>query len=555
MAIGLIVIIGAGAGCDGESSDTEEKAAWTGDPTVHTVYGSVKGFEDETDTWVWKAIPFAKPPAGALRWKAPRDPDPWEGTREVTGFSSACTQYFIVGDMIVGNEDCLYLNVWRPRSPETDLPVYFWIHGGGNSIGSSTLSDYYGAHLADTSRMVVVTVNYRLGPLGWFTYPALRTGRPGDEEDDSGNYGTLDLIKALEWVNETIRAFGGDPNNVTIAGESAGALNVFSLMISPPAQGLFHRAIAESGGVGSNSMQVGEASAHSLILRLLVNDGVAADETEAEAYLATMTSAEVEAYLSSKTDKEILGGYDPQYAGMLSSPDIFEDGTVIPETGFDTFDTGTYPNKVPVIIGSNKEEKKLFIFADPYFSGRDALYQIVASYGSDEWKARGVDEVARRLRSHADQPDVYVYQFLWGAWRDTGESPIPPPWDFKLGSFHTLEIPFLFGTDTVDAVLQLLLFTEENRPGREALSRAMMAYAAQFARTGDPNRSGAGLPEWSPWSNDADGPRCILFDVDDTQAIDIRMSAEELTVSGVKERMADEVPEPLYSEAREYLGW
>jgi len=537
------------------SGASTRASSWNGDPVVLTKDGPVRGFADEMNTWVWKAIPFAVPPVGALRWKAPQDPEPWSSTREVTEFGPACTQYFITGDPIVGEEDCLYLNLWRPQSLETELPVYVWIHGGGNSIGASTLNDYYGGRLAATSRMVVVTVNYRLGPLGWFTHPCLRSGTIGAEKDDSGNYGTLDLIKALEWVRSTIRAFGGDPDRVTIAGESAGALDVLSLLTSPLAQGLFHRAVVESGVARSYPLGAGDERAHRLILWLLVRDGRAPDETAAEEYLAGMTGAEIEGYLRSKTAKEILSGYTPEYAGMLSFPNPFEDGTVIPLGGFDTFRSGTYPNKVPLIIGSNKEEMKLFIFSDPSLSGRDDLYQIVASYGSDDWKARGVDEIARTLRAHDDQPAIYAYQFLWGAWKPPGRSVIPPPWGFKLGCCHTLEIPFFFGNDAVDVVLQAVLFTRDNYPGRRALSTAMMSYAAQFARTGDPNRPGSGLPVWSPWSNEPRGPKCILFDVDDNQDLDIAMSSEELTPEAVRERMAAEVPEPLYSEARAYLGW
>jgi para-nitrobenzyl esterase len=241
---------------------------------------------------------------------------------------------------------------------------------------------------------------------------------------------------------------------------------------------------------------------------------------------------------------------------ITSFPAVFEDGAVIPAGGFSTLQAGTYPNKVPVILGSNKEELKLFFFADPSFSGRDDLFQIVTSYGSDLWKAAGVDGVARALRSNADQPDVYAYQFLWGAGGETGESMIPDPWGFLLGSFHSLEIPFFFGNDTVNVLMQLLVFTEGNRPGREALSSAMMAYAARFVATGNPNEAGSGLPEWEPWSNDPDAPKSILFDVDADQALDIQMSEDEFTESGVAERMAAEVPEPLYSEALSYLtGW
>jgi para-nitrobenzyl esterase len=404
--------------------------------------------------------------------------------------------------------------------------------------------------------MVFVSVNYRVGPFGWFTHPALRAGTPGSEKDDSGNFGTLDLIQALTWVQNNIKAFGGDPDTVMIAGESAGGFNVLSLLISPLAEGLFHRAMSESGGPMASTVEEGEESARNAILRLLVNDGTAAGMAQAEAHLDGMSESEIETYLRSKTAHQVLRAYDSWVFGMIDMPYLFEDGTVLPDTGYATLETGSYPNKVPIILGSNKDELKLFLFADPYFSGEDDLYQIVTSYGSDNFKAVGVDQVARKLRSHADQPGVYTYQFLWGSVRDNGESELPGPWGSRLGSFHALEIPFFFGNDDLFVVLHSLLFTRENRQGREALTSAMMQYAAQFVRTGDPNTPGSGLPEWRPWSNEPDGLRCILFDVDEDQALDVRMSTDELTETGLAEKMAAEVHEPLYSQAVEYLsGW
>lgn len=550
----LTGLLAAGCGDDDGDKGGTNDPLWTGDPLTETRSGEVLGVEDPSGTWVWKAIPFAKPPVGELRWKAPRNPDPWQGVREESDFCEPCAQYFFFGTRTYGSEDCLYLNIWRPRTSETDLPVYFWIHGGGNSMGTASIGDYDGANLAGRSNLVVVTVNYRLGPFGWFTHPALREGGPGSELDDSGNYGTLDLIKALTWVQDNIEAFGGDPDRVMIAGESAGAMNVMSLLISPLAEGLFQRAMAESGGPVSSTVAEGEESARNAILRLLVNDGTAADTAEAEAHLDGMTDPEIEAYLRSKSARQMLRAYEPWFGGMITMPNVFEDGTVLPAAGYETLETGTYPNKVPTILGSNKDELKLFMFADPTLAGRDDLYEVVTSYGSDVWKATGVDQPARLLRSQTEQPNVYAYQFLWGTLDENGKSQLPDPWGFRLGSFHSLEIPFFFGNDQLFVVLQYLLFTKANRPGREALSSAMMQYAAQFARTGDPNPPGSGLPEWRPWSNETGGPKCILFNVDEDQALDIGMSAKELTVDGVLESMAEEVPEPLLTEAAEYLA-
>jgi len=557
LVFSAVGVFAFGCGGDGSGNPSDgDTPSWTGDPVVKTRYGAVCGYEDKSETWSWKAIPFAAPPVGELRWKAPRDPEPWEGVRENNVFCSPCTQYAPVGDLILGSEDCLYLNVWRPRTAERKLPVYFWIHGGGNSIGSAGSNDYNGANLAHRSNVVVVTTQYRLGPLGWFTHPAIRDQGVGVSEDDSGNYGTLDILHALKWVRDNIEAFGGDPREVMIAGESAGAINVFSLLISPRAEGLFHRALAESGIPRASTIEEGEQAARELIKGLLVRDGLAADLDQAAAVLDGMQPEEIETYLRSKSSRDLLAPYKPSLGGMLEFskfPNVFLDGLVIPEGGYDALDEGSYPNKVPVMVGSNKEELKLFLFLDPTFQGRDDLYQVVASYGSDGWKAAGVDDMARRLRANSDQPAVYAYQFLWGAGGDTGQSQIPDPWGFRLGCFHALEIPFFFGNDSVLEVFQLLVFNKQNQPGREVLTSAMMAYAAEFLRTGNPNPPGSGLPEWLPWSNDPGGPKCILFDVTPDQSLDVAMSNGELTLEGVQKSMAAEVPEPLYSEAAEYL--
>jgi para-nitrobenzyl esterase len=512
-------------------TDTTIPAYWTGNEIVQTRFGAVKGFEDEANTWVWKAIPFAKPPVGDLRWKAPRDPDPWEGVRAEMEFGSPCWQNDPMGGSPFGSEDCLYLNIWRPQSDETNLPVYLWIHGGGNSSGSATLvPEYYGANLASRSNMVFVSTNYRLGPLGWFTHQALRTD---NKRDDSGNYGTLDLIKALEWTQRNIEAFGGDPDNVIITGESAGAMNVMSLLLSPLAKGLFQKAMSQSGWANTTPIEVGEASANEVLLQLMVNDGTAADKAEAAAHLSSMSNAEIGAYLRSKTGPQLLAGYGTSSLGfgLLDLPNLFADGTVIVADGADAFQKGTYPNKVPTILGTNKDEWKMFLFWTS--SDHGMVYQTVARYMSDFWKVNGADAVARGMSSQPDQPDVYVYQFLWGSsLGDTRESILPEPYGSGLGAFHSLDIPFFLGADTINAFMTNMVFTEENRASRELLTDAMMAYIAQFVWSGNPNEPGSGLPEWTPWSNNEGESKCILFDAG-LDALDISMTTTELTAAGL----------------------
>lgn len=255
------------SGCAGD----EKAAPHTPDLMSRRVVqsGEVVGFVGDYGGHVWLGIPFAKPPVGGLRWRSPQAPDSWQGVREAMSFGSHCVQLpsrfaGVEGEAGVpsGREDCLYLNVYAPRfapeqvpSGERVLPVMMWIHGGSNSIGLAGLYD--GGRLAATRDVIVVTINYRLGPLGWFRHAALRVGAE-NEEERSGNFGTLDQIAALEWIRDNIAAFGGDPGNVTIFGESAGARDVTNLLVSAPAAGLFHRAIAQSGSCYNDSVEVAE---------------------------------------------------------------------------------------------------------------------------------------------------------------------------------------------------------------------------------------------------------------------------------------------------------
>jgi para-nitrobenzyl esterase len=495
-----------------------------------TTEGPVIGTWDRaTNTLSWRGVPFAKPPVGDLRWKAPLEPEKRSLPLRAVAFGGICPQYIdhdqnpATPQVIQGTEDCLYLNIWRPRTKAADLPVYVWIHGGGNSIQWPLLSHTDGAILANRQNLVVVTVPYRLGPIGFFSHPALRSGKKGDEKSDSGNFGLLDLIQALDWVKTNIKAFGGNPENVTIAGESAGGRNVLSLMASSLAKNLFHRAICESGVIRPTTPDEGPPHVDGLIQKLLIKDGWAADEETAASRLKTMSLKEIETYLRSKSPQDFLALYpEGRQAGMLRFPDNFPDGTVLPKDFLGSLRAGNY-NKVPVILGTNKEEAKLFLISDPRFIPwrndgslfqdplKSELYDLAAKYQSDGWKVMGVDQVARILRSNADQPLVFAYQFLWGAGA-LKNSVIPFPYNLILGACHAMEIDFVFGTEAVS--LGGFAFDAKNRPGRVALSKAMMEYWAQFARTGNPNREGSGLPDWEPWSNIEGLPKTLLLDAD-----------------------------------------
>ncbi|MCY3560808.1 MAG: carboxylesterase family protein, partial [bacterium] len=340
-----------------------------------TESGVVVGFIDASGARAWLGIPFARPPVGALRWQAPQPPVPAEGTIEALAFGAMCPQLpsllsdasqspqsaeeaAAVAAAVAGSEDCLMLNIWSPPNA-SGLPVMLWIHGGGNSIGHG--GNVNGGNLAVGGNVVVVSINYRLGLFGWFNHPRLHAGDPAN---DSGNYGTLDMIRALEWTRDNIGAFGGDPGNVTVFGESAGAFNTLAMMASPLAEGLFHRAAVQSGGYGVSSLASGQNhpddgghqySAPEVLTALLIADGKAADADAARALQEGWTPAEMRNYLYAKTPADIYGLLDGAGFGMVNVPNNFKDGHVLPALDAEAVfsDTGNY-NAVPVILGTNR---------------------------------------------------------------------------------------------------------------------------------------------------------------------------------------------------------
>jgi len=507
----------------------------------------------------WLGIPFAKPPVDALRWRAPLPPDAWSGTREAVRFASPCSQlaapfggiYDVKRGEPAGSEDCLYLNVWTPAFPGGHLPtgtgrlpVMVWTHGGGNSLGHGGFFD--GSKLASTQGVVVITLNYRLGPFGWFRHPALR-GEGTSDAERSGNFGTLDLVRALEWVRDNVAAFGGDPHKVTIFGESAGGTNVATLLVSPLAHRLFQRAILQSSGLHASSVDEGEHlqdepvpghrhSSGELLLDLLVREGTAADRAAAKARVAAMTPDEIARYLRGKSSAELLRATAPgNFGGLLDFPQVFLDGVVLPpEKPFDLLGRRGAYARVPIMLGTTRDEVKLFQFTNPDLVRRwfgviprvrdPERYQLGAEYGSMLWKAGAADEVAMRLLK-AQGPSVYVYRFDWD------EEPRIWGSDLSLlvGAAHAFEVPFVFGHFDLGREGNVI-WTEANAPGRQALSAAMMSYWAAFAYAGTPGRGRHGeLPRWAPWGEEGE-----TFMVLDTPADGgIRMTSDVVTKASV----------------------
>jgi para-nitrobenzyl esterase len=510
--------------------------------TVPTRYGQVAGADAGNDSWVWAGVPYAQPPIGALRWKAPQDPHPWHGVRHSTINFSPAVQPLLsavwtpeppgVGTLI-GSEDCLYLNIFRPKDADTNLPVFVWIHGGSNYFGGANV--YNAAYLASQANMIVVVIQYRLGPFGFLYFPALNPH--GTAEDKSGNYGTLDTIKAVKWVRDNIRSFGGNPHNIAVGGQSAGGFNTLNLLTSPLSNGLFQRAFIMSAGGGD--VPTSTTLAYTITDKLLGQPGAHTG----------MTDAQIAAYLRSKS------AYDIEQALMVNgsiplgtiAPVI--DGTVITDTFTNNISAGNY-SKIPILLGNTKYEEKPFLpLFVPQWSGvftsflpapsqttfnqifatlPSYIYEACGYYPSLDWKAVMVDQLATSMKNYQD--DVYCYRLMWGGVSDPGDgSDLQKDLAFLYGTGHGSDIPFIIGWDT--DVNGLGLFNSTNQGGRVALQQAMMSYLAQFAATGNPNGS-ATTVTWDPWSNVPGESKYISFDATNTDA-SISMQTDSYTDAGV----------------------
>lgn len=523
--------------------------------------GSVVGFAAEHETHAWLGIPFAKPPEGPLRWRAPEPADGWAETLDALSVGSPCLQLASAlggieaedSDGFGGSEDCLYLNVWAPRAEPEDVPtrdarwpVMVWIHGGGNTTGQGGASMYDGAKLAGRENVLVVSFNYRLGPLGWFSHPALRADAR-DALEASGNFGTLDQIRALEWVEANIAEFGGDPDNVTIFGESAGGTNVLALMLSDAASGLFDRAIAQSGSTDLFARSVAENprdavvpgdphSSAEIVVTLLEEAGLVPDREAARDYAEALPARDLAELLRSRSGREILNAYrDPADPTRLALPRPIRDGVLLPSRDpIEELRSGRF-NHVPLIVGSNRDEMKLFFSQQEEHVRRHfgLLYRIRdredyerrARHHSDLWTVRAVSQPATAIRDSGwDQ--IFAYRFDW----DELPSLLGQDMSVLLGAAHGFELPFLFGTfDLGDPLVSRMLFHEKTRASRERLSEEMMAYWAEFARTGRPGRGGRDeLPEWPRWSAEG-GPAANVLVLDSETDGGIRIAQTNLS--------------------------
>ena len=466
---------------------------------IYTSSGITSGVEKK-GVITWHDLPYAEPPVGELRWKAPRNflnQDLKIQNKE----NNFCIQKpSSLGGAsgkgnFVGQEDCLYLDIRKPKNSQKNLPVMFWIHGGGNTSGLKDIYDFSG--LVKKENVIVVSINYRLGPLGWFSHPSIQNFQ--SDLDKTSNFGTLDIIKALEWVNKNIQKFGGDKNNITIFGESAGGHNVLSLLVAPQAKGLFHKAISQSGYTTSVDYEIAYNSKHKSI-----------DYINTEEIVRSINDKSID-LLKIRNKLLKISAYD-FYSYYLSVNSLREiplmtnDGIVIPKEGLYESLKNPIDPSIPIIAGSNRDEVKLWIgtalyFIEPEYSFIGSIlgipriniinpdaFEAFNYYRSSAWQLRGVVEPLNNLSSGGAE-NLFAYRYDWD---DHRRRPIA---DFKkiIGAAHATEIPLIAGNNSLVGNYGFIIYP--NGPSKRYTSKNMMSFWANFARTGKPGNSTNNI-EW-----------------------------------------------------------
>ncbi len=465
-------------------------------PVVTVPGGQVRGQELKDGGAVFKGIPYAQPPLADLRWRKPAAVKPWRGVHDALQFAGTCAQNPIWGMPKVVNEDCLYINVWTPALPPAPLkPVMVWIHGGGNVAGSGNEN---GESLMRHG-VVLVSFNYRLGPFGFFAHPALTAE---SKDHTAGNYGLMDQIAALQWVQENIKKFGGDASNVTIFGESAGAMDVNLLMTSPLAKGLFQRVIAESGSVLIDKGAVPLATAEQVGEKLAAAAGFASGPDVLKALRSATTEQVLEAFAKIVPPGGVPTGLGVTVDGWVlpqSPAEVFAAGKQIPAgliIGINAREFGGPPDAAQVQKDIEKAYGNLATQALPLYgittsadgkvteAAPDPLYGDAGAQWMTDITFRCPSSVVATWNSRSGQP-TYQYQFNRGV-----------PGHPEIGAVHASEVIYVFGN------------LDDPRPMRPnyddadtAISKAMQDYWTNFAKTGNPNASW--LPAWPPYTTDA----------------------------------------------------
>lgn len=489
-------------------------------------YGLIEGLRSEkTNTLCWLGVPYAAPPVGALRWRAPKPHENWNGVRPAKKLASMSLQKGKQG--LIGSEDCLYLNIYRPETEEENLPVLFFIHGGNNQTDSGAMLD--GEILAEGIHAVIVSINLRLNSLGWLNLPALKTGDP---LEDSGNFGLLDILAALNFTIDNIGEFGGDVSNITACGYSSGGRDLLCMLISPLFAGKFVRAITFSGGFTTTNPDFGQKRAAKVIAALAVEDRKAENEEKAYEWLMS-AEPEVREWLYSVSGERLAGLMAGAAIRMRVFPHLFADGVVIPKEGFKVLEKGKC-NNVPMLCFSGGHEfdfpannEPLFRTANFSDPAVEQEYRFATKYGGYLFGYINAEQNAEKFSAVNGHAPVYVARCMWGMNPEVTDEYAA----MRMGGTHGLDIYMMMGKERADYGLTENVWSKKNKSGREAMQHIYWSYLSSFMRNSNPNTEG--LPIWEPWS----GNGCIMkIDANCDRAI-VMMSSEVVKESKVFEEL------------------
>lgn len=513
LALLAMILVSCGQGQSKEAADRTVR---------QTAYGAVKGAEKD-GVLTWKGVPYGGDTSGENRFKAPQDPEKWSGERDATKSGQVALQSS--ADGVVGSEDALNLDIYRPNSDKKKLPVLVYIHGGNNQTGKS--EELSGASFVKTHDAIFVSVNYRLGVLGFNPLPALKTG---SDEENSGNYSLLDIAKSLDWIRENIEEFGGDSKNVTVSGFSAGGRDVMAMLISPIFKGKFDKAISFSGGMTLADEAKSQQVFAEALAPLAVEDGKKASLDEAKSWLLSSDS-DVKDYLQGVDGKRLAPLMGNAGIRMTVFPHLYTDGTVLPKEGFDTKNY----NNVPLLMLTGEKEFSLFAYYDKYFAQAQEAkimdqepavsdYEFVNTYGGKLYGLFNGRESAARMSPNYQSP-IYVAEIGFG---DQGSSEIP-----IFGSFHGVFVPML---DKDNQNYQQIIGQVYQTEGAEALSSIFQDYIYQFISTGDPN--GKDLPQWQEWQSEG---KAVLHMNAKDKAAQVQMIENGESYEDILQQIEDDV--------------
>lgn len=482
---------------------------------TQTELGELRGYVDDGVEY-YLGVPYARPPVDELRWRPPQPAQPWQGTREAQKTPPVCMQFSIITGSVIGNEDCLYLNIWTPsKTPTRPMPVMVWIHGGGFIIGQGAYTAQDWPRLARREDVVVVSMNYRLGIFGFLAHQALTAEDPA--HPTSGNYGIEDQTAALRWVRDHISAFGGDPDNVTLFGQSAGGISVCAQLVSPAASGLFHRAAIQSGPCGGPMSSLAAVSE--------LGERAAID-------LQCQDASDVLSCLRDKPAADVINTLPPDPTLGFGEGYTFwwpvHDEVTLPYQFMDAFESGRF-NQVPIINGATLDEASLLIWLShnfrfkplqagqymdrlEYLTGSEELAAAVArqypleNYNSpfDALTASFSDGffncmIRSQSQALSRHVPVWAYQFNYA------EAPFFIPWA-DLGAFHAAELQYVMGRP-------MTLTRRDFKQKEQPMAQSIMDYWARFARNGNPNPPGA-----NSWPAYGGSDKTLLFNLHNSVA-------------------------------------